>query len=182
MNVADISKSGYKFESRCKICTAHDSFGKELRPEIENLIAQGKNYMEIRAWLLSQGIKVSSNSLVLHVSRHAPYIRNLPSKASARLITTIVHQTTDARNVIDGLISKGGVMVDNWWRSVNGEKNVKGPQMPITSNMFMGALREESKRAPRTTVDAELDAMEQELIENEVMELQGQNEEISASK
>jgi hypothetical protein len=180
-DVANMAKSGYKYESRCKICTAHDSYGKELRPEVENLIAQGKTYLQVRMWLLDQGVKVSPNSIVLHVGRHAPYIKNLPSKASARLITTIVHQTTDARNVIDGMISKGGEMIENWWREVNGDKHVKGPKMPISQSMFMGALREESKRAPRTTVDAELDAMEQELIESE---LKGEevNEQISAPK
>lgn len=187
MDISSISQSGYKFESRCKICRSHDKFGKELRPEVENLIAQGKTYSEVRAWLLSQGVKVSSNSLVLHVTRHAPYIKTLPSRASARLITTIVHQTTDSRKIIDGLISKGGEMVDNWWKSVNGKK-VKGPKLPISESMFMGALKEESKRAPRTTVDAELDQMERDMIDGEVEELESftnsrdKKNEISASK
>ena len=154
--------SGYKFETRCKVCKAKNKFGEELRGKVDEMAAKGASRNEIQEFLRSEGIYASKNSLHLHFKNHAPYVKTVPSKATARMITTITHGAIDSRKTIEKIIGMGSQMIDNWW---NGIKGV--PQMPVTERILLEALKEEGRRAPRTAIDQELDLMEKEFIEGE---------------
>ena len=162
------TQDGYRWDPRCKICKAKDKFGAELRPEVEQMKVRGATKQQIRNFLESNGIYASLVSIGNHFKNHAKYLKNIPSKATARLITTITHQTADSRRTIEKIIVSGSEMIDNWWKAINGDKDYEGlPKMPISERLFIEAMKEEGRRAPRTAIDQELDSMEKELIEGE---------------
>ena len=162
------TQDGYRFGPLCKICRAKDKHGMELRPEVEQMKASGAKKAEIQAFLNSHGIYASLVSIGNHFKNHALYLQHLPSKATARLITTVTHQTADSRRTIEKIISSGSEMIDNWWRAIHGQKGYEDlPKMPVSEKLFIEAMKEEGRRAPRTAIDTELDNMEKELIEGE---------------
>lgn len=156
--VATEYKHGYKSQPQCKLCNVKDKYGAPLRQQVEDMWAKGVVVAKIQEWLQNTGLYASSAAFTMHFKKHAPYVIR-PQKTITRIITTFTHTQLDVQKALNKIINIGDKMVDNWWN------RVEGPQMPVTERMFMKALEEEGKRAPKTSIDQELDMMEKLAIE-----------------
>lgn len=152
--------SGYKYEIRCKICTAKDKSGVELRPDIEEMEAKGQPRRILQQFLLDKGTYASKRSFHIHFEKHASYVKTIPSKATSKMITTITHQRIESQHALEKIIAMSDQMIDNWWNQVENT-----PQMPVTEKLFIEAVKEEGRRAPKTLIGQELEQIEKEFIE-----------------
>mgnify|MGYP001609121105 CR=1 FL=1 len=150
--------SAHKTSNQCKVCTFKDKDGILMRERIEGMYGQGVIIAKIQEWLANQDKYASMNSIAAHFRKHSPHIIR-PRKTITRIITTFTHTQLDVQKALNKIINIGDKMVDNWW------ERVEGPQMPVTERMYMKALEEEGKRAPKTSIDQELDMMEKLAIE-----------------
>ena len=77
------------------------------------------------------------------------------------MIQVITKQDVEVENALNKIVSIGDEMIENWWL------DREGPRMKVTERLFMEALKEKGKRAPRTAFDLEFEDMEKEAIEGE---------------
>lgn len=154
---------GYKYHPLCKVCNARDTRGRALREEVDAMIAQGKKNVECIQFLSQYGISVTERNFSRHLNKHSPFAKAAKQTFSSKAIQ-LKHQADielkDAREAIQKIIGIGDEMIDNWWNQVEG-----APKMPVTEKLFIEAVKEEGRRAPRTAISMELDAMEREFIE-----------------
>lgn len=159
-----VATTGFKFVSQCKVCSAKDKFGNTLREEVDALRASGWSLTALNKWLIERGIYASTGALANHFKKHAPYAGKgtMPGTSKmARVVTTLQKSNTSSDEAIRKIIGIGDTMIENWLH------NKKGPQMPVTQKLFIEALHEEGRRAPKTSIDVAFEDMEKELIEGE---------------
>lgn len=155
---------GFKHNSQCKCCSAKDKYGVPLRDEIDALRSSGYTIDAIKLWMANKGISVAKLSISRHFKKHASYVQKgtAPSRGvTKRMITTLTAKNTEAEEALGKIITIGNQMIDNW---VEGKP---GPQMPVTSKLFIEAIVEQGRRAPKTSLDVEFEDMEKEVIEGE---------------
>jgi hypothetical protein len=154
---------GFKFHPQCKVCSAKDKYGNPLRDEADALRASGYTYEQLKNWLAGKGIYASAMSITNHYKKHAAYAVKgaAPTKITKRLITTLTAKNDESEQALKKIISAGNTMIQNW---LDGKK---GPQMPVTQKLFISAIQEQGKRAPKTSMDVEFEDMEKGMIEGE---------------
>lgn len=154
---------GFKHIATCKVCSAKDKYGVPLRDEADALRASGYTYEQLKNWLAGKGIYASFTSLNNHYSKHAVYAKKgtAPTKITKRLITTLTAKNDAADEALKKIIVAGDAMIQNWLDGTD------GPQMPITQKLFIAAIQEQGKRAPKTSMDVEFEDMEKGMIEGE---------------
>ena len=153
---------GFKHNAQCKICNSKDKYGNPLRDEIEAMRASGYSVSALRTWMANKGIYASVISIFNHFKKHALYVKKgtVPSRGiTKRMITTLTAKNTEADEALGKIINIGNQMIDNW---VEGKE---GPQMPVTSKLFIEAIVEQGRRAPKTSLDVEFEDMEKGVIE-----------------
>lgn len=163
-----ISEYEYKDEPKCRICACVDTNGRRVRDEIDAYIAKGFTYKELQEKMLNEyGAKVSINSISNHFKKHSPFVRKakktIASKTGRVLRARIQQQMVEASGAIQRIINLGDAMVQNW---ADGDENT-GPKMPVTERLYIEALKEEGRRGIKTTLDIELEQMEEALFDEE---------------
>jgi len=154
---------GFKHNSNCKMCTAKDKYGNPLRDEIDALRASGYSMVGLQTWLSNKGIYASVIAIANHFKKHASYVRKgtVPNRGITKhMVTTLTAKNAEADEALGKIINIGNQMIDNW---VEGKAGT--PQMPVTSKLFIEAIVEQGRRAPKTSMDVEFEGMERELIE-----------------
>lgn len=157
----------FKYHKLCKICNARNPLTKEeIRPLVEQMKAEGKSFREIGVWGLSIGVPINDINLTNHFKKHAPYVikGSAMSPTTKRMITKLTISSEESLAALKKVIAIGSQMIDNWWNGVEGE-----PQMRVTPGLFVSALKEEGRRAPKTALDAEFELLQKEAIEGEVV-------------
>ncbi len=158
-----VQHAGFKFVAQCKVCSSKDKYGNTLRDEVDALRASGWSYEALGKWLIERGIYVSVAAMQNHYKKHAPYAKKgtLPGKKTGHMVTVMQKNNTSSDEAIRKIVQIGDTMIDNWLH------NKKGPQMPVTQKLFIEALHEEGRRAPKTSIDVAFEDMEKDLIEGE---------------
>jgi hypothetical protein len=155
---------GFKHNPSCKICSSKDKYGNPLRDEIEALRASGYTWAGLQTWLGNKGIYASVVAIANHFKKHASYAQKgtVPNNSvTKRMVTTLTAKNVVADEALRKIISVGNQMIDNW---IEGKD---GPQMPVTSKLFIEAIVEQGRRAPKTSMDVEFEGMEKGMIEGE---------------
>ena len=155
---------GFKHQPQCKVCSSKDKYGNPLRDEIEALRASGYSVHSLAAWLANKGIYASCRAVGNHFNKHALYAKKgtTPSRGiTKRMVTTLTAKNDEAEEALGKIIHVGNQMIDNW---IEGRA---GPQLPVTSKLFIEAIAEQGRRAPRTSLDVEFEDMEKGVIEGE---------------
>jgi len=156
---------GYKYHPLCKACNARDVRGKALREEIDAMIAQGKKNVECIKLLAQYGVTVTERNFSRHLTKHSPFAKSAKRTLSNKAIQ-IKHKAElelrDSQKALQKIIAMGDQMIDNWWNEVDGV-----PKMPVSEKLYIEALKEEGRRAPKTLISVELDEMEREFIEGQ---------------
>ena len=137
---------------------------------MDALRAAGWTYQDIHKWLTDKSVDISLNSVSNHFRKHSAYIQKgvTPErKVTKRMIQVITQQDVEVDNALNKIVSIGDEMINNWWLDRD------GPRMKVTERLFMEALKEKGKRAPRTAFDVEFEDMEKEAIEGEVIDDNG---------
>jgi hypothetical protein len=161
-----------KFNKLCKICSGKNpKTGEEIRPLVEEMKGKGLTNKEIIIWGGSIGINLNPTNLVGHFKNHAPYVKKgtLLSPKTTKMVTKLTASSEESINALRKIIGMGSIMIDNWWKSVNGEE-VEGPKMEVTQKLLTEALKEEGKRAPKTALDQEFEHLQKKAIEGEFVE------------
>ena len=167
MSNLPVSEHEYKDEPRCKICNATDENGRRIRDLIDAYVAKGNTYVQLQTYLKDKfNIKVSSNSISNHFKKHSPFVRyarkTIGTKKSKKLHATIKQEMSEASAAIQRIINVGDAMVTNW------VENKEGPKMPISERLYIEAIKEEGRRGIKTTLDVELEEMEEALFNEEI--------------
>jgi hypothetical protein len=162
-----ISEYEYRDEPRCKICSATNQDGKRIRDELDAYIAKGHTYAELQDILSTKyKIEISTNSISNHFKKHSPFVRQarktIASKKGRVLRAKIQQQMVEASGAIQRIINLGDAMVQNW------AENNDGPKLPVTERLYIEAIKEEGRRGIKTTLDIELEEMEEALFDEEV--------------
>ena len=164
-NIAKVSGiEGFKHNANCKMCSAKDKYGNPLRDEIDALRASGYTIAGLGAWLANKGIYASAMSISNHFKKHATYVvkgGTPPRGVTKRMITTLTAKNSAADEALSKIITVGNEMINNWWEGKD------GPSMPVTSKLFIAAIVEQGKRAPKTSMDIEFEGLEKDAIEGE---------------
>ena len=163
-SMSQIQEYQYCDEPRCKVCTAVDLDGKRIRDVLDSYVAKGHTYKELQDIMMTEyGQDVSINSISNHYRKHSPFVRKakktIASKSSRVLHARIQQQMVEASGAIQRIINLGDGMVQNW------AENKEGPKLPITERLYIEALKEEGRRGTKTTLDIELEDMEEALFE-----------------
>ena len=158
-----MSTPQYKNEYRCRVCSAVDENGLKIRDKIDAFVAKGHTYKETQEMLLLEHeYKVSVNSLSNHFVNHSPLVRKakttIASKSGRKLRATITKQMVEASGAIQRIINIGDEMVQNW------AENKEGHKLPVTERLYIEALKEESRRGTKTTLDIELERMDEAIF------------------
>lgn len=159
--------AGFKHWTNCKVCSAKNKNAQPLRDEADALRAAGWTYNDILKWFRDKGLKISLNSVSNHFRKHSAYIKKgvTPERrVTKRMIQVITKQDVEVDNALNKIVSIGDEMINNWWL------DREGPRMKVTERLFIEALKEKGKRAPRTAFDVEFEDMEKEAIEGEIVE------------
>lgn len=155
---------GYKYHPLCKVCTAYDRRGQPLREEVDNMIAQSIKNVEVIKFLAQNGVFVTERNFSRHLHNHSPFTlsaRQTRSDKAIHLKHKAEIEQRDAQESLKKIIAIGDTMIDNWWNEL------EGPKMPVSEKLYIEAVKEEGRRAPRTQIDIELDMMEKEFIEGQ---------------
>lgn len=161
-----VALEGFKHVRQCKVCNAKDKYGNPLRDEVDALRSTGYTIKEIQDWLGAKGIYASNISVSNHYKKHAPYVKKgmTPQRGVTKhMITTLTAKNAEADEALAKIINVGNQMIDNW---IEGRE---GPQMPVTSKLFIEAIVEQGRRAPKTSMDVEFEDMEKGMIEGETV-------------
>jgi len=159
--------TGFKHWSNCKVCNAKGKNQQPLRDEADALRAAGWTYEDIHKWFRDKGVTLSLNSVSNHFRKHSAYIKKgvTPERrVTKRMIQVITKQDVEVEKALDKIVAIGDEMIENWWL------DREGPRMKVTERLFMEAIKEKGKMAPRTAFDLEFEDMEKEAIEGEVVE------------
>lgn len=152
---------GYRYHSLCKVCTSRSPSGKALREDIDAMITQGKKNVECIRLLSQYGIGVTARNFSRHIHKHSPAIL---AARNTGIVVQLKHELgqtqVDSRETIQKIIDIGDQMITNWWDQVEDQ-----PQLPVSEKLFIEAIKEQGRRAPRTRIDIELDMMEKASIE-----------------
>lgn len=161
----------FKSDKRCKVCSGILPDGRELRPEIEQMRGEGVTYDHMIQWAADQQINLSQQNLVRHFKMHAKYVEKgvILSPEQKKVITTFTHSSESSKRIISKILGRSEEMLDNWWKKVNGEE-IYGPTMPITEKLLIGTMAEETRRAPKTAIDTDIENLSRQAIEGEVTE------------
>lgn len=164
--MSDLHIAEYRDEPRCKVCSARDKDGRRVRDEIDAFVAKGHTYKQTIAMMEENyGVSPSINSLSNHFTKHSPFVRKaretIASKSGRKLRARIEKSMVESKEAIQRIIDIGDAMVQNW--ASNGE----GPKLPVTERLYIEALKEQGRRGTRTTLDVELEQMDQALFEDE---------------
>ncbi|MEK7150781.1 MAG: hypothetical protein AAB783_01125 [Patescibacteria group bacterium] len=155
---------GYRYDPRCKTCNARGSTGRPLREQIDAMIAQGKRNVDCIGLLSQYGVTITERNFSRHLTKHSPFAKVAKQIQSSKAIQ-IKHQADlelkDAHDAVQKIVAMGNQMVDNWWNQVDG-----APKLAVSERLFIEAVKEEGRRAPRTSIDIELDEMERRAIES----------------
>jgi hypothetical protein len=154
----------YSSNPRCKICSSLLNDGRELRPVVEKMRADGFTYEQICQYSTKNGVPMTDQNITNHMKVHAPYckIGSGISRKTLHTITELTHSSDEAAGALKKIIAIGNMMIDNWWNNIQGQ-----PQMPVTGKLLMDALKEEGKRSAKTTLDAEFEDLQKQAIEGE---------------
>lgn len=161
---------GYKYHPLCKVCNARDTRGKALREEIDAMIAQGKKNVECIQLLSQHGISVTERNFSRHLTKHSPFAKAAKQTLSSKAIQLkrqLDIEKVESQELLQKIIAIGDNMIDNWWNDVE-----NAPKMPVTEKLFIEAVKEEGRRAPKTLISAQLDEIEREFIEGHTEEEQ----------
>lgn len=128
------------------------------------MIAQGKRNVDCISLLSQYGTTVTERNFSRHLTKHSPFAKTAKQTFSSKAIQ-IKRQADlelkDAQDAIQKIVAIGDQMIDNWWNKATGE-----PQMPVSERLYIEAVKEEGRRAPRTIIDIELEEMERMAIES----------------
>lgn len=152
---------GYKYHPLCKVCTARSPSGKSLREDIDAMITQGKKNVECIRLLAQYGVGVTSRNFSRHIHKHSPFtLTARQTNVVIKLKHELGQTQVDSREALQKIIDIGDQMIENWWNEVEAQ-----PKMPVSEKMYIEAIKEEGRRAPRTRLSMEIDMMERLRIE-----------------
>lgn len=164
MYTSGMDTQGYRYHPLCRVCNARDHSGRPLREEIDAMIAAGKKNTECISLLSQYGTMTTERNFSRHLTKHSPFAKSAKQIQSTKAIQIkrqLELEYIDAQDAIQKIMAMGNQMVDNWWNQVDG-----APKLPVSEKLFIEAVKEEGRRAPRTEIDIELDAMERSAIES----------------
>ncbi len=161
-------RTGYKYEPRCKICTAKDYKGNPIRDDIDAYASTGATLKEVQGKLAEHGIFVSIPNISNHFRKHSPFVRvakKLGTQRSRKLQLRIKREFRESSEALQRIIDIGDRMVENWEKeNFEGIEN-DAPKMPVTERLYIEALKEQGRRGTRTVLDAEFELMDKALFE-----------------
>lgn len=163
----EIIRPTYIYEGKCKVCKAKDKAGENVRDQVDAMIAKGRTYRDMVEWMKGIGIAITIQAILRHIKKHSPYVlkaKHLATRRSYNLQKKIDKEFRDAGQALQRIISIGDEMVENWY------DNTEGPQMPVSENLYIQALKEQSKREKLSRLDKLLENMDKSWIEGEVVE------------
>jgi hypothetical protein len=144
---------GYINSTRCTICSAVDSSGKNIRDLFDSYATDHTNKQCI-SWLKGKGVSVTNNTVISHLSRHAPYVsdaRDKGSKMMQKMIVKIHQEKVETSEAIQRIIDIG-------------DAKVKTGVLPVTERLYIEAIKEQGRRGVKTSIDTEFETMDQEFI------------------
>lgn len=144
---------GYINSTRCTICAAVDENGKNLRDLFDSYATDHTNKQCI-TWLKDKGVFVTRNTIISHLSKHAPYVidaRNKGSKMMQKMIVKIHQEKVEASEAIQRIIDIG-------------DTKVRTGVLPVTERLYIEAIKEQGRRGVKTSIDTEFETMDQEFI------------------
>lgn len=158
-----MSEYQYKDEPKCKICSSKDPAGNRIRDLIDAYASKGHTHLEIQEMLKEKfGLNVSLGSISNHYKKHSPLVKQakmtIASKPGRKLIAHLTQEMVEASGAIQRIINIGDEMVQNWI------DNKEGPKMPVSERLYIEALKEEGRRGIKTTLDVELEEMDEGLF------------------
>lgn len=155
--------SNYSYNPLCKVCNARNWDGKPLREEVDAMIAQGKRNVDCIRYLLENGVSTTQRNFSRHLTNHSSFAREakmLQSSTAVKLKRQFEGEQVEGKKIIQKVLGKADQMIDNWWNGREGE-----PQLPITGEMVINALKEEGRKAPRTEIDSQIEELTRQAIE-----------------
>lgn len=144
---------GYKHSDRCIICTAKDEHNMPLR-DFFDTFACTSGYKQCQEWLADRGIHVSTKPIISHITKHAPFVlvaKETASKYAQKLIVKIHQEKVQASEAVQKIIDIGSAKIDDG-------------TLPVTERLFIEAIKEEGRRGAKTTMDTEIETMDEDFI------------------
>lgn len=165
----EISKSKYKHDTRCKVCSAQDPEGNSLRDLVDQMIVNGSKNVDAIEFLDKHGVSVTPRNFSRHLSNHAAFAREARSQKkenskALEISRKFEDEIRDAATALERIVSYGDQMVENWAQGSD------GPKMPVSERLYIEAIKEQGRRNTPTILDAIFLEMDRELIEAEVVE------------